>query len=212
MFKRIAILYGLLLPMAMFAQSSYKKATEDQKNEIIAGIKQASAGMKTMACNFTQVKELSFMDEKVTSEGKMWYKQANKIRWEYTKPYTYVFATDGTNIYTNSGNNTVKMPVKSSKLFSEISKVMIGGVSGNGLIDSPDFSTQFNEGDNDYQVVLTPLKKEVKDLFSAIHLYIGKKDYRIHAVDLLEKNGDQTSIRLKNMQINIAVGDEVFIH
>ncbi|MDR3260641.1 MAG: outer membrane lipoprotein carrier protein LolA, partial [Tannerella sp.] len=193
------------------AQPSYREAADAQKKDIIDKIKQTSAGMKTMKCDFTQVKELSFMDEKVTVEGKMLYKQTNKIRWEYTKPYTYVFATDGKDVYTHSGGgNTNKMPVKSSKLFSEISNIMIGGVSGNGLIDSPDFATQFGVGKDDYRVTLTPLKKEVKDLFSAIQLYIRKTDYHIHAVELVEKSGDKTSIQLKNIQINTTLEDELF--
>jgi outer membrane lipoprotein-sorting protein len=205
------VLSGLLLCAAtMFAQSPYLPATEAQKKEIIDKIKQASGGMKTMRCDFTQVKELSFMDEKVVSEGKMFYKQTDKIRWEYTKPYIYVFATDGKNVYTSSGSNTNKIPVKSSKLFSEISHILVGGVSGNGLIDSPDFATQFGVGKEDYLVTLTPLKKEVKDLFSAIQLYVRKADHRIRAVDLVEKSGDKTSIQLKNLQINAVLDDEVF--
>ncbi|MDR3194458.1 MAG: outer membrane lipoprotein carrier protein LolA [Tannerella sp.] len=195
---------------AVFAQASYRQASGEQKKEIVERIKQASGEMKTMTCDFTQVKELSFMDEKVTSEGKMYYSQANRIRWEYTKPYAYVFATDGKNVITRSGSNTNRMPVKSSKLFSEIGKVMIGGVSGNGLIDSQDFSTQFAIGKEDYAVTLTPLRKEVKELFASIQLYIRQTDCRILGVDLVEKSGDKTSIRLKNIQINIPVHDEVF--
>jgi outer membrane lipoprotein-sorting protein len=205
------VLSGLLLCMAtMFAQSSYPQATETQKTEIIDRIKQAAEGMKTMQCDFTQVKELSFMDEKATSEGKMFYKQTDKIRWEYTKPYTYVFATDGKNVFTGSGANTNKMPVKSSKLFGEISHILIGGVSGNGLIDSPDFSTQFGVGKEDYLITLTPLKKDVKDLFSAIRLYVRKTDHRVHAVELVEKSGDKTSIELKNIRTNTPLDDEIF--
>ncbi|MDR2765038.1 MAG: outer membrane lipoprotein carrier protein LolA [Tannerella sp.] len=200
----------LLCSATMSAQPSYQKATEKQVKEIIDHIKQTSGEMKTMTCDFTQVKELSFMDEKVTSDGKMYYRQANKIRWEYLKPYTYVFATDGQNVITHSGSSTSKMPVKSSKLFSEISKVMIGGVSGNGLIDSPDFSTEFGVGKEDYMITLTPLKKEVKDFFSSIRLYVNQTDYRIHTVDLVEKSGDKTSIHLKNIRINTPVNDEVF--
>jgi outer membrane lipoprotein-sorting protein len=102
------------------------------------------------------------------------------------------------------------MPVKSSKLFSEIGKVMIGGVSGNGLIDSPDFATEFGVGKEDCLITLTPLKKEMKDLFASIRLYIRRADHRIHAVELVEKSGDRTSIHLKNIQLNTPVNDEVF--
>jgi outer membrane lipoprotein-sorting protein len=205
------ILTGILLcPVILFAQSTYKPATDAQQKDIVDKIRQAANSMKTMKCDFTQVKELSFMDEKVTSEGKMVYKQTNKIRWEYIKPYSYVFATDGNNVHMYSGNNTNSVPVKSSKLFSEISNIMIGGVSGNGLIDSPSFSTQFSIENESYRVTLTPVKKEVKDIFASIYLYVDKADYRIRSVELIEKNGDKTSIQLKNIQVNASINDEVF--
>lgn len=209
--KLMYLIGGLLLSsMMMWAQSGYQKATEAQKKEIVNKVTQASASMKSMKCDFTQVKELSFMDEKVTSEGTMLFKQPDKIRWEYTKPYSYVFSMDGANVRMTSGDNTSKVPVKSSKLFNEISKVLIGGVSGAGLVDSPDFATQFNVGKDDYQVMLTPQKKEVKDLFSSIQLYVSKSDSRIQKVELIEKSGDKTTIQLKNIQLNATIQDDVF--
>ena len=208
--NRLMYVIGCLLLCVTMVAQSYQAATEAQKKEIIDKITQASSAMKTMSCDFTQEKELSFMNDKVTSEGKMLYKQPDKIRWEYTKPQAYVFAMDGKNIFVNFGNNQQSVPARSSKLFSGISDIIIGGVSGAGLIDSPDFSSQFSVGTNNYLVTLTPLKKEVQDLFSKIQLYINKTDSRISEVELIEKGGDKTLIRLKNTQINTTINDEVF--
>ena len=142
----------------------------------------------------------------------MYYKKANKIRWEYTLPYAYVFSTDGTTVHMTSGKGGAsnRVPVKSSKLFSEISRVMVGGVSGAGLVDSPDFSSTFSVGQSDWQITLTPRKKEVRDLFASVRLYVGKSDGRVRRVELEEKSGDRTTITLKNVQANVAVDDALF--
>jgi outer membrane lipoprotein-sorting protein len=95
-------------------------------------------------------------------------------------------------------------------MFGEISKVMVGGVSGSGLVDSPDFDAQFMVGKDEYQIILTPKKKEVKDLFSSVQLYVGKTDSRIRSVALVEKSGDKTTITLKNVQVNAAIDDKLF--
>ena len=208
--KTMYVICSLLLCVTMVAQSSYQAATEAQKKEIIDKITQAANAMRTMQCDFTQEKELSFMNDKVLSEGKMLYKQPNKIRWEYTKPLAYVFAMDGTNIFMDAGNNQTTIPARSSRLFSSMSDIIIGGVSGAGLIDSPDFTAVFGVGNNDYRITLTPLQKEVKDLFDRIQLYVNKSDSRIQKVELVEKGGDKTLILLKNMQINATINDEVF--
>ena len=208
--KTMYAICSLLLCVTMSAQTSYQAATEAQKKEIVDKITQAANAMKTMQCDFTQEKELSFMNDKVVSEGKMYYKQPNKIRWEYTKPLAYVFAMDGKNIIMDAGNNQTTVPARSSKMFSSMSDIIIGGVSGAGLIDSPDFSAVFSVGSNDYRITLTPLKKEVKDLFDHIQLYVNKPDSRIQKVELVEKGGDKTLILLKNMQLNVTVNDEIF--
>lgn len=204
----------LLLPciVTLSAQNSYQKATEMQKKEITDNIRRVAREIKTLKADFTQVKELSFMKDQVTSKGKMLYKPDDKIRWEYTRPYAYVFAMDGDNVRMTSGGKTNKIPVKGSKLFTEISRVMIGGVSGAGLIDSPDFTTQFMVGKSDCKIMLTPRKKEVKDLFSSIQLYVDHSDSRIRRVELIEKSGDKTIITLKNIQLNTPVDDSVFAH
>jgi len=207
--RKYSVLLGIIF-CAVSLSAQYQNATEAQKKEITAKITQAAEQMNTMQCDFTQVRELSFMDEKVTSEGKVHFKKTNKIRLEYTKPYQYVFTMDGQNMKMTSGGQTTTTLTNQSKLFNEISKVLVGGVSGSGLIDSPDFDTQFMVGSDDYKMVLTPKKKEVRDLFSAIQLYVGKSDNRIRAIELLEKGGDKTTITLRNFQLNTAINDELF--
>ena len=209
--KKSMFLLMVLLFCMTSVSAQYQNATEEQKKDIIGKITQASGDMKTMKCDFVQVKELSFMDDKVTFEGIMYYKKEDKIRWEYTKPLKSVFSMDGKNVYLKSGDsNASVMPVKSNKMFSELSKVLIGGVSGNGLVDSPDFDTQFMVGKDDYKIVLAPKKKEVKDLFSSVQLFVSKSDSRILSVELIEKSGDKTTISLKNTQMNIAIDDNLF--
>jgi outer membrane lipoprotein-sorting protein len=207
--KNLILLIGMLLCVCS-ASAQYRNATKEQKDEIVSKITKAAGDMKTMQGDFIQIKELSFMDDKVTSEGRMYYKKTNKIRWEYTKPYKYVFSMDGQNVRMTSGDKTNKVPVKSSKMFGEISKVMVGGVSGSGLVDSPDFDTQFMVGKDDYKVVLTPKKKEIKDMFSSVQLFVNKADSRIRSVELIEKSGDKTTITLKNIRVNTAIDDSLF--
>ena len=207
--KYSCLLIGLLFcPVVGLAQ--YQKATDGEKKEIISKITQASSSINTIQCDFTQVKELSFMDDKVTSEGKMFYKKSNKIRWEYTKPYQYIFTMDGQDIRMTSGGKTTATPANQRKLFDEVCNVMISSVSGTGLLDSSDFDTAIFLGNDNYKVILTSKKKEVKNLFSSIQLYFDKLDNRIHSVELGEKSGDKITITLKNMQVNTTINNAIF--
>jgi outer membrane lipoprotein-sorting protein len=206
--------YQLLIVGLLFCSATglaqYQTAGEEQKKEIIGKITQTSDNINTMQCDFTQVKELSFMNDKITSEGKMLFKKPNMVRWEYTKPYQYIFSMDGKNARMIADNKVTTIPAKQSKLIDELSKVMVSAVSGKDLIGSSDFDTELLVGSSDYKVVLTPKKKEVKDLFSSILLYVGKSDNRVRTIELTEKGGDKTSIALKNVQTNTIINDEIF--
>jgi len=208
--KKYMVLLGFMLGCSFSLSAQYQNATEEQKKEIVSKITKVSGDMRSMQCDFTQVKELSFMDEKVTSEGKMFFKIPDKIRWEYTKPSRYVFSMDGQNIHMTSGGNTTTMSANQNKLFKEISNVMVGGVSGAGLVDSPDFDAQFFVGNSDYKIVLNPQKKEIKSIFSAIQLYVDKSDSRIRSVEMVEPSGDKMTITLRNVQMNTTINDELF--
>ncbi|MDR1224095.1 MAG: outer membrane lipoprotein carrier protein LolA [Tannerella sp.] len=208
--KRNPVLVMAMLLWVCSVSAQYQEATREQRDEIVSRITKSAGEMETMQGDFTQVKELSFMDEKVTSEGRMYYKKTNKLRWEYLKPYRYVFSMDGQNVRMTSGDKTSKVPVKSSRMFGEISKVMAGGITGSGLVDSPDFDAQFMVGKDDYKIILTPGKKELKEMFSSIQLFVGRADHRIRSVELIEQGGDKTTFVLKNVQVNTAIDDRLF--
>jgi outer membrane lipoprotein-sorting protein len=196
--------------ISIYVPAQYKDATDAEKDDIIAKIAQSAAEMKTMKCDFVQTKELSFMNDHVVSKGKMYYKSENKIRWEYSEPYEYVFSMDGKSVNMSSGEKTNKIPIKASRMFTEISNLMIGGISGSGLINSKDFTAKFRVGASDYEIILTPLKKEIKNMFSDIQLSVDKLENRIKTIVMTEKNGDRTIINLKNIRINTKINDEIF--
>jgi outer membrane lipoprotein-sorting protein len=207
---RVQFIFIVFLMLSSFVSAQYKEATPAEKDEIIGKITQSATEMKTMKCDFVQTKELSFMNENVVSEGKMLYKQTNKIRWEYIKPSKYVLAMDGINVSMSSGDKTNKIPIKTNKIFSEISNIIIGGISGAGLIDSKDFTAKFMVGASDYEIILTPLKKEVKNMFTSIQLFVDKSNNRIKSAVMTEKSGDKTTINMKNISINTTISDEMF--
>ena len=205
------LLFIVLLFCSFSVTAQYQPVTEEQKKEITGKMSQTSNKTNTMQCDFTQVKELSFMDDKTISEGKMFYKKTDKIRWEYTNPYQYIFSMDGENVNMTLGDKTNTIPARQRKLFNGICKVMLSSISGTGLVDSPDFDTEFFVGSDDYKIVLLPKKKEEKDLFTSIQLYVNKSDGRVGTVEMVEKSGDKTTITLKNMQVNITLNDKIFL-
>ncbi len=194
----------------LLAQSKYSPATENQQKELTQKITAASNQMKTLQCDFLQKKTISILADEMNSEGRMLYKQNDKLQWEYTKPYQYKFTMNGDKVMIHSGKNKNIIDVKSSKIFKEISKIIVSGINGSGIFEQDKFTSSFWVGTADYKVALKPKQKELKQLFSNITLYFNKNDYTVNTVEIEESNGDKTTIQMKNKQLNKELKDEIF--
>src|SRR6185436_4013869 len=75
-----------------------------------------SAKVMSIACDFSQEKTLTALTEKITSTGKFWFKRSNKLRMEYTKPFTYLIIMNGDKMLVRDNQKENRVNVKSSKL------------------------------------------------------------------------------------------------
>ena len=94
-------------------------------------------------------------------------------------------------------------------MFEYINKIIIDCVQGTAM-NNKDFSSKVYENENEYLLVLSPLKKDLQEFFSSIRIYIEKKDYSVHKMDMSEPSGDNTVITFVNKQFNVTIPDEIF--
>jgi outer membrane lipoprotein carrier protein len=197
--------------IALFALPlSAETLTQQQKQEVIVKINKAASNIKSMSCSFVQTKYLSILNDKMVSKGQMYYKQSDKLRWEYTEPYKYLFIFNGTKVYV--GNNTRKdvIDTNSNKVFKEVARIMMNTVTGKALSNSADFSVDAAVDSKYYTITLVPKKKDLKQMFSKIVLNFTKSNIMISELNIYEKNGDRTNIQLKNINNNGAINESYF--
>ena len=206
----VFLFYVIATISVTFAQSGYKPATEAEQKELIRKISEQSEQLKTLRCDFVQKKTFSILEEELVSEGRMFFKQKNKIRWEYHKPYLFEFVMNGDKIMTNSEGTKNIIDISASKIFSEMSKMIIAGINGSGIFDPAKFSFKFMIGAKDNKVILSPKQKEIKQMFKEITICLSSQDYTVNTVEFEELNGDKTFIIMKNKQINKELNDEIF--
>jgi outer membrane lipoprotein carrier protein len=185
-------------------------ANEEQKQFMLGKITAAAAGMESLVCDFEQIKELSILNEKMISTGKMYYRNDNSLRWEYQRPYTYVFVLNEKKILMQSEQTRSVIDVNSSGFFQELVNIMINGINGNGLKDNKNFNISYFVGESQWSVTLTPVQKEVKKLFSTITLTFNVQDYTVDKIAMKEKNGDSTLILLSKKQFNKKIENEKY--
>ena len=203
--KAIMVLIALCLSfMTVSAQQKVDEAKVKQQINAVA------SGMKTMQCDFVQTKYLKMLNDKMVSKGKMYYQQTNKLRWEYTSPYTYTFVLNGSSVLLSKGNRNDVINVNQSKFFKEIARIMMNSVVGKSLVDSKDFKVSLTGSSTEYVATLIPQQKQMKQMFQKIVLHFNRQKSTVSMVELIEKKGDKTVIELKNVKVNTAVNAKVF--
>ena len=163
-----------------------------------------------MQCDFVQTKHLKMLNDKMVSKGRMYYQQSDKLRWEYTAPYTYTFVINGTKVMMRNNRRNDVIDVNQNRVFREIARIMMSSVVGDCLNDTRSFKTTITDGNTSWVATLVPQRKEMKQMFSSIRLYFNKKSSMVSMVELVEKNGDKTFIELKNVKTNGQIASSTF--
>jgi outer membrane lipoprotein-sorting protein len=212
--KGIVVKYTLLLitGLTVALQVSAQYAGYKSVNDLAAFKKQfatESAKVQSITSDFVQQKELLALTETITSSGKFWFKRSNRVRIDYTKPFTYRMVMNGDKMLVKDDQKESRINVKSNKLFQQVNKIMIDCVQGT-ILDSKDFTTRVFENDKTYLLEMTPVSKTLKEFFQTIVLNVEKKDYSVKSIDMNEPSGDKTTITFSNKVLNAQVADEVF--
>lgn len=165
----------------------------------------------SLKCDFIQEKHLSFMSAPIASSGIFQYKEGNRIRWQYTKPYNYlIILNDGQLLIDDEGNQN-EIDLSNNKMFDQINEVISNAMTGNVFGPSEQFEQSLAESSSEYRVTMLPLQEEIKTYLTEIEIFLSKKTMLVNKVILKESSEDYTSIIFSNNEINADITDDTFI-
>ena len=198
----------LLLILSYITPLSAQQLTEEQ---IKQKVNQTASAMKTMQCDFVQTKHLKMLNNDFVSHGKMYYQQSNKLRWEYTSPYSYTFILNNDKVLLKNKQRNDLIDIKQNKLFREIVRIMMSSVVGNCLADDKNYKVSIATIGIEWVATLLPQRKDMKQMFQKLVLHFNAKKSVVNIVELYDKNGEKTIIELKNIRINETIHPHMFV-
>ena len=165
--------------------------------------------MQTISSDFTQVKNLSMLAEKIKSKGKFYFKKEDKARIEYTSPFSYLLVMNGGQLLVKDEQKTSKVNTKNSKTMQSVNRIMIDCMKGT-VFQNPDFKTTSYESQDAYLLSMAPVTETMKKMFRQIDVFMGKKGLDVQRVVMTEQGGDLTEMSFTNTLHNIALNDALF--
>ncbi len=204
--KRILVFLTALCLSVTFAAAQQKVDAAKVKQQINA----VASSLKSMQCDFVQTKYLKMLNDKMVSKGKMYYRQSNQLRWQYTSPYAYTFVLNGSKVLISKDKRNDVIDVNRNKMFREIARIMMNSVVGKCLTDSKDFKVAVTATSTEYVATLLPQQKQMRQMFQKIILHFDRQRSTVSTVELIEKNADRTVIELKNVKTNVPLQASLF--
>lgn len=203
--QKLLISFLCLVTFTLSCWSQTMLSAEQQK-QVLDKIDVAAQTMKTMQCDFKQTKHMKLLSKNMESKGKMYFKQPDKLRWQYTSPYDYTFIINGDKV----SLNTKQVDGRKNKMFRQITSIILRSITGGGLKSGSDFTVELYQADKNYFARLYPKKKEVKQVYQMIEIHFNAALTMVSRVAMVEKTGDTTTVVLSNTQNNTAIDESLF--
>ena len=80
--------------------------------------------MQSIESDFTQVKYLDILDEKVASKGKFYYQKSGKIRMEYAQPVNYLIVINDSRLKIVSDGKKSVMSLTANKMMNQMQDML----------------------------------------------------------------------------------------
>ena len=146
--------------------------TAKAQGDVWARVKEVNFPKKSLQASWNRIYRSPMLQDDILSEGKVYLRQPDALRWETEKPVKRVTELDST-----QGKGRFRMP------------------------DEKDFKITVLEGDT-YSVQLIPLRRDLKQLVGQITLTVEKKSYKLLYVTILGVDGDWTQITFSNVKMD----------
>lgn len=199
LFLSILWMFGVLSPIACL------EAQPTNVDEVINRIRETREKTKDFSADLLQEKKITLLKEKVVSKGRIRFKMPDKIFIEFFHPEASQMVYDG---------KTFLLYFKEEKLAERYQ------VQGNPMVEryllfSKDpFQEKLAQWkiveDRESFLVLEILPKVRDPLFIKTKMWISKKDWTLSGMEMVEKNGDTTTLRYSNVKVNSGLSDSDF--
>lgn len=206
--RSIILFAALAIATVSYAQP---KGFKEVKN-IIAfqqDLSKSNAAVQTISSDFSQIKNMALLAEKIKSKGKFYYKKEDKVRIEYLTPFNYLLVMNGTQVMVKDEQKTNKINTKNSKAMQSVNRIMIDCMRGT-VFQNPDFKVEAFENNSNYLLCMAPATDAMKKMFKQIDVYLDKKSFDVDKLSMMELGGDFTDMNFSNTQHNTSLNESLF--
>ena len=178
------------------------QAGPSSSDKILKKIISAASEMKTMKCDFVQIRKMSLLTDEIKSSGVMYFEKPSRLRWEYREPSAYVMTIDGGTVTIDSAAGHSVSDASSSRMYKAVADMVMGCMSGESLTDARMFRTSFTDLGSVWVAELKPVRKDLQRMFGSLVLNFDASTGLLRSMVMNDAAGNSTSITVSNVSVN----------
>jgi len=203
-------LFAVLTLLASLTFLSLARGADAPPDATLARLRAKAEQIHSILATFTQEKRLRIVNKPLVSKGRFAFQKPRMLRWEYLSPVRSGFAVDGeTGTRWNELSGEMKsFVVQKDPIMQIVSAQMLLWTT----LDLDSLSKMFQivvESDSPAILKLIP-HTEGKSPVQGIRITFAKDDSAIVAIEILEQEGDSTTLRFSDMAVNTALDPALF--
>ena len=204
--KILSFVLAFVAPLLALAQSPLTGADRDAA---IALLKKANALESTMTFSFKVTRHSSMLKEALESTGNAAFSFPSQLCWETEKPSSNVFILDGNTVITGPVGSMRTIDISENRRFQSIAR-SASRLQTAGLLSEDDFEISVVKTDNMYKVEMTPLRRELRQLYTSITLFADAATGAVRVIQLIDVGGDSSTIKLSDIRRGVSLPSDTF--
>ena len=205
MTKLFNVLFFIFLCTIAFSQE-FKKISDPSKCK--SAIQKQQKLTRSLIADFKETLHSEMFEETQKATGKLYYKQAQKIRWEHISPVKKILLIDGNKVRYSEKGKEIKDP-STKAIVKKIQSLMVKMLSGT-FFDDKDFKISYYENSSQYKLELKPLSQRMSKYIDYVVLVFDKKYLQLKEMSLVESENEKLVYSFSNVLLNNSISDIKF--
>jgi outer membrane lipoprotein carrier protein len=205
MTKLFNVLFFIFLCTIAFSQE-FKKNSDPSKCK--SAIQKQQKLTRSLIADFKETLHSEMFEETQKATGKLYYKQAQKIRWEHISPVKKILLIDGNKVRYSEKGKEIKDP-STKAIVKKIQSLMVKMLSGT-FLDDKDFKISYYENSSQYKLELKPLSQRMSKYIDYVVLVFDKKYLQLKEMSLVESENEKLVYSFSNVLLNNSISDIKF--